>query len=108
MNDFVREEEDMIFGEHIVSTMPLFDEPNLANEEINKRRKELRKIMNEICKQKELVTRKQMSREIASTHFGQFHSKDINAVFKALIEEGQLVAIDPETRINSRSYRYID
>ena len=106
MNDFIREEDDSIYGEHIENDLPLFqDEASLATE-IKKRRDRLRKIMKKYLEEQQKVTRKQVIVNIVRDYFGNFHSKDYRAIFKEFIDSGKLTTTDMKTKIDNRTYNY--
>ena len=105
MNDFIREEEDSLFGEHVQERLSLFPSANLADDEIKVRQEKLRGIMNKWIQKRETVTRKQVIKSLVSDHFGYFHSKDYRAIFKELIEFGKLITSDIQTKIDDRIYR---
>lgn len=106
MNDFVREEDDLLYGEYIESDLPLFqEEVSVAEEEIS-RRKKLYPIMKDFLEKQKKVTRKQVIRNLVSEHFGYFHSKDYRAVFKEFMNSGELKTSDNKTKIDNRIYNY--
>ena len=106
MNDFVRQEEDLLYGEHIESRLTLFEPENLANEEINSRRQKLRSIMRNYLEKQQTVTREQVIKNLILEYFGYFDSKDYRAVFKEFINSGKLTTTDMKTRIDKRVYIY--
>lgn len=106
MNDFIRDEEDLLYGEHIEMKSPLFHQLNLADKEINLRREKLRPIMGTYFQTHRRVNRTQMIKDLIFVHFGQFHSKDHRAVFKEFIDSQVLRTTDNETRIDDRIYNY--
>lgn len=106
MNDFIREEEDLLYGEHIESELPLFqEEVSLAKEEILRREK-LYPIMKDFLEKQSRVTRKQVIRNLVSKHFGSFHSRDYRAIFKEFINSKLLKTTDDKTKIDNRIYQY--
>ncbi len=104
MNDFIREEEDLLFGEHVQDKLTLFPSESLAYEEVTKRQTNLRYVMREYVKTQHFVTRKQIIRNIVASHFGFFHGRDYRAIFKELIDNGTLTSSDLATRIDDRTY----
>ncbi|MDQ3131265.1 MAG: three-Cys-motif partner protein TcmP [Acidobacteriota bacterium] len=106
MNDFIREEEDLLYGEHIKSDLPLFqEEASLAEEETSRRRK-LHPLMKDFLEKQHRITRKQVIRNLVSEHFGYFHSKDYRAVFKEFVNLQLLKTTDDKTKIDNRIYNY--
>ena len=104
MNDFIREEEDLLYGEHVQDKLSLFPSDSLADEEVRNRQDRLSEIMNQFIKSLEIVTRKQVVKNLVENHFGYFHSKDYRAVFKKFIEDGTLTTTNVGTKINDRRY----
>lgn len=85
MNDFIREEEDLLYGEHIEERLTLFSSSNLANDEIDLRRERLRSIMKSYLEKQQTVTRNQVIKNLVEDHFGHFDSKDYRTIFKMRI-----------------------
>lgn len=106
MNDFIREEEDLLYGEHILEHLTLFSSSNLANEEISIRRGKLRIIMRTYLETQRKVTRKQAIKNLVVDYFGYFHSKDYRVIFKEFIDLGKLKTSDDKTKIDNRIYDY--
>lgn len=106
MNDFIREEEDLLYGEHIEEKLTLFSSSNLANDEINLRRERLRAIMKNYLEKQRRITRNQVIRKLVNDYFGHFHSKDYRMVFKEFIDLGLLKTSDDKTKIDDRIYNY--
>jgi three-Cys-motif partner protein len=100
MNDFIREEEDMLYGDHVEGDLPLFaDEASLANA-IATRRTELASILETYFVGKERTTRGQLRSDLIRVNFGKFDSKDYTAVVKELLSKGRLAEIADKKRIN--------
>ena len=106
MNDFIREEEDLLYGEHVEERLPLFEPVNLAHEEIESRQRKLRLIVRVFLENRQLIKRKQVIRDLILENFGYFHRKDYIAVFKELIDSSNLTSTDTKTRIDNRVYTY--
>lgn len=104
MNDFIREEEDLLYGEHVQDKLSLFPSESLADEEVKTRRETLRSLMNQFLRKHKSVTRKQVIQSLVRLHFGYFHGKDYRAVFKELIESGLLTSSDTKPKIDNRIY----
>ena len=104
MNDFIREEEDLLYGEHVQDKLSLFPSDSLAEEEVRKRQEKLREVMSRFIKNQRTITRKQVVKNLLEHHFGYFHGKDYRKVFKEFIENGTLTTSDTETKINDRTY----
>ena len=107
MNDFIREEEDLLYGEHVQENLPLFQLSNLADEEIKLRREKLRSLMRTFVQARPTVVRKQVVKSLIADNFGHFHSRDYKAIFKELIEDGTLTTSDNGTKIDDRMYRSV-
>lgn len=104
MNDFIREEEDLLYGEHLKSDFPLFQEEiSLAREE-KLRRELLYPIMKEYLERQKMVTRKQVIKYLVPKYFGRFHGKDYKFVFKEFIDSQTLRTTDDRTKIDDRIY----
>ena len=100
MNDFIREEEDLLYGDHVQVTLPLFcDEASLSNA-IESRRAQLRSIIEGYLAKDSVVTRGKVRDVLIQSHFGEFHSKDYNAVIQGMLKEGFLREASGKTRIN--------
>lgn len=106
MNDFVREEEDLIYGEHIEDSSPLFQMLNLAGQEIASRREKLRSIMQIYLENNAEVTRNKVIKDLVKDYFGYFHGKDYRNVFKSFIDLQCLTTTDDKTKIDDRIYKY--
>src|SRR5207245_10892106 len=100
MNDFIREEEDMLYGEHVEGDLPLFaDEASLANA-VRIRRTELADILVKYLAGNKKITRGQLRADLILANFGRFHSKDYTAVVKEFLSNGQLTEVSGKKRIN--------
>jgi len=100
MNDFIREEEDMLYGAHVEDDLPLFaDEASLQNA-VRIRRTELGNIVEKYLAGKEKITRWQLKADLIQTNFGRFDSKDYTAVVNDFRSKGRLSEISGKTRIN--------
>lgn len=100
MNDFIRAEEDLIYGEFVESDLPLFqDEASLAKEVANRREK-LRQIIISYLEENNKVSRGQIKHHLIFEHFGYFDGKDYNSVVKQLIDSNLLREKSGKTRIN--------
>lgn len=106
MNDFVREEEDLIYGEHIEDSPPLFQMLNLADQEISSRREKLKSIMQIYLENNVEVTRNKVIKDLVKEHFGYFHGKDYRNIFKSFIDLRWLTTTDNKTKIDDRIYKY--
>ena len=106
MNDFIREEEDLLYGEHVVERLSLFPLSSLADEEVELRRKKLRVLMVEYLENQRKVTRKQTVKNLIAHNFGYFHGKDYRTVFGELITAGKLSTTDDRTKIDDRIYHF--
>ena len=100
MNDFIREEENLLYGEHIEVKSPLFQQLNLADKEIISRRQQLREILQDFLKTNKITTRKQIKHTLVFRHFGYFHNKDYNFVVQDLLNTGTLKEKTGKKRIN--------
>ena len=100
MNDFVREEEDLTYDDHVGSDLPLFaDEASLSNA-IEDRRHLLRVAMELYLEKNTLVTRGKIKSDFLAMNFGQFHNKDYNAVVQQLMQDQVFKERSGKTRIN--------
>ena len=106
MNDFIREEEDLIYGEHIEDSSPLFQMFNLADQEIVSRREKLKSIIQLYLGNNAEVTRNKVIRDLVKDYFGYFHEKDYRNVFKSFIDLHCLTTTDNKTKIDDRIYKY--
>lgn len=106
MNDFIREEEDLLYGEHIERDFPLLHEEASLPKEETLRRKKLYPIMKDFLEKQQKVTRKQVVKNLVSEHFGYFHSKDYRTVFKEFISSQLIKTTDDKTIIDNRIYNY--
>lgn len=98
MNDFIRAEEDLIYGEFVENDMPLFQSE--ASLEIANRREKLRQIIISYLEKNNRVTRRQIMNHLMFEHFGFFDKKDYNFVVKQFIEENILKEKAGRIRIN--------
>lgn len=100
MNDFIRAEDDLIYGEFIKSDLPLYqEEASLANE-IASRRERLHGIIISFLEKNPIVTRQQIKQHVMFHYFGSFDTRDYNFVVKHLIEENILREKTGKHRIN--------
>jgi three-Cys-motif partner protein len=100
MNDFISEEEDLLYGGHVVSNLPLFsDEASLSNA-IAKRRGTLKAYLEKYLEEKKQLTRKRIRLDGIRANFGVYHSKDYNAVIKEFLDENRLRTESGKKRIN--------
>jgi three-Cys-motif partner protein len=100
MNDFIRAEEDLIYGEFIESDLPLFQEEASLEKEIVNRRERLLQIVISYLQNNKTVNRKQIKHRLIFDNFGFFDSKDYNFVVKQLLEESLLKERTGKIRIN--------
>lgn len=100
MNDFLREEEDLLYGDHVETSLPLFsDEAALANV-VAERGRNLRVVIELYLDQNPNVTRGKIKADILPLHFGCWHRKEFNKVVKELLADGILKEPTGKTRIN--------
>lgn len=106
MNDFVRHEDDLIYGEHVEASSPLFVNLDLGSQAINRRRLDLQPLAIDYFTRHDPIIRKHMIEYFAINHFGEFDGKDLRAIFKAFIESGLLTTTDNSTGIDLRRFKY--
>ncbi len=102
MNDFLREEEDLLYGEHVEKRLSLFSDEAALERVIEERRNTLRVMMEIYLDNNSAVTRSTIRRELLPPNFGEFHSKDYNAVVQTLLDEKLLVEKTGKKRINDQ------
>jgi three-Cys-motif partner protein len=108
MNDFIREEEDLLYGEHVETSLPLFQEEASLSNVVDSRRVHLKVLVENYLKDHDIVTRGQIKSELLLNNFGHFHSKDFNFVVKGLIQERILLVDGEKSRINDNDIlRYV-
>jgi three-Cys-motif partner protein len=100
MNDFIRAEEDLIYGEYVEDNLPMFREEASLAEEIANRREKLRRIVVSYLEKNKRINRRQIKHHLMFEHFGYFDGKDYNFVVKQLIEENLLKEVTGKKRIN--------
>lgn len=100
MNDFIRAEDDLIYGEFVESDLPLFREEASLNEEIERRRGTLRQTVISYLQNNKTVNRKQIKHQLIFDNFGFFDSKDYNLIVKQFLEESLLKERTGKIRIN--------
>lgn len=100
MNDFVREEEDILFGEHVETNFPLFNADIGSIDEVTRRRQVLRPMVEGFILNRDRFTRKQIRQSLLKENFGQFHNKDFADVIKKLMREKVIKESNGKTRIN--------
>lgn len=100
MNDFIREEEDLLYGDHVEDRIPLFSNEASLSNAIASRRRRLRGQVEKYVSEKQTVTREQIRTDLIRENFGDFHGKDFTAVVKELLESGVLRTASGKTRIN--------
>lgn len=100
MNDFIREEEDMLYGDHVKENLPLFsEEASLANA-IADRRRSLHAILEKYLEKSSPATRGQIRSHLLGHNFGVFHTKDYNAVIGEILLTGRLKEVSGKKRVN--------
>jgi three-Cys-motif partner protein len=103
MNDFVRDEDDLIYGEHIENAMPLFAVDDTRGKAEEERRNLLIGVIKDYTKNYSPTSREKIKWDLIPKHFGQFHSKDYNAVVQQLINNNILREQQSgKTRINDK------
>lgn len=100
MNDFICEEEDRLYGEHVEGRLSLFAEEASLDTVIRDRRKALRRLIERYLLENERVTRGDIMAALIRGKPGNFHTKDIVDVVKDLLSEGRLREMNGKTRIN--------
>lgn len=100
INDFIREEEDMLYNDHVEGNLPLFaDEASLSNA-VQRRREELTEAIKEYLVDNREITRGRLKVDLVRAHFGMFDTKDYNAVVQELLSLGRLTEASGKKRIN--------
>jgi three-Cys-motif partner protein len=100
MNDFIREEEDLLYGDHVEGELPLFaEEASLANA-VRKRREELSTVIEEYLRDRNEITRGRLKVDLVRANFGMFHTKDYNAVVQELLSADRLTETSGKRRVN--------
>lgn len=107
MNDFIREEEDSLYGDHVASRLPLFSEEASLSNDVEKRQSRLRKVVQDYLQKNSLVTRGKIKVDFISQYFGEFHSKDYNTVVQLLLKNGVLREETGKMRINDDHILYV-
>ncbi len=100
MNDFIREEDDLIYGEFVETELPLFQDEASLTQEVSLRREKLRTIICSYLEENNKISRRQIKHTLIYPHFGFFHNKDYNFVVKELINENLLKEKTGKKRIN--------
>ena len=100
MNDFIREEDDLIYGEYVEDNLPMFQEEASLFQEISKRREILSNIVRSYLEENNKVSRGQIKNTLMYPHFGLFHKKDYDFAVKQLINENLLREKTGKKRIN--------
>lgn len=100
MNDFIREEDDLIYGEYVEDNLPMFQEEASLFQEISKRREILSDIVRSYLEKNNKVSRGQIKNTLMYPHFGLFHKKDYDFAVKQLIDENLLREKTGKKRIN--------
>lgn len=100
MNDFIREEDDLIYGEYVEDNLPMFREEASLSQEISERRNNLRKLVENYLGENRRITRKQLKEALIFDRFGFFHNKDYNFVVQQLLAENVLRESSRKKRIN--------
>ncbi len=100
MNDFIREEEDLLYGEHVEDRLPLFQDEASLSREKEARQDKLRFLLKLYLEDHLVVTRKQIKQDLLISNFGYFHSNEYNSVVRGFIDEKTLREETGKTRIN--------
>jgi three-Cys-motif partner protein len=102
MNDFIRDEDDLLYDAHVEGNLPLFaSEASLSNA-VETRRTSLYSIIKNYLQNKRVVTRGEIRNGLIQQEFGSFHSKDYNEAVRQLIVDGLLSEASGKTRINDK------
>jgi len=102
MNDFIRDEEDLLYGNYVEEKLTLFSSEASLSNEIESRRLELTDLVKDVISRRQIVTRGQIRNELVPAKFGKFHSKDYNAVVQDLLKIGFIRETGGKTRINDQ------
>jgi three-Cys-motif partner protein len=100
MNDFICEEEDRLYGEHVEGKLSLFAAEASLENVIRDRRKTLRRLIEKYLVDKKDVTRGKIIAALIRGEPGLFHTKDVGEVVKDLLSENRLREANGKTRIN--------
>ena len=100
MNDFLREEEDLLYSDHVEINLPLFaDEASLSN--VKEDRRATLKVAIELYLERNPIgTRGKIRSNLLPMNFGHWHSKEYNAVVQELLVDDILKADSGKKRIN--------
>ena len=100
MNDFLREEEDLLYSDHVEINLPLFaDEASLSN--VREDRRATIKVAIELYLERNPIgTRGEIRSNLLPMNFGHWHSKEYNAVVQELLVDDFLKADSGKKRIN--------
>ena len=104
MNDFIREEDDLIYGEYVEDNLPMFQDEASLSHEIEDRRGKLRNLVIDYLTENGKVNRKQIKHSLIFKNFGFFHNKDYNFVVQQLIAENILREKTGKKRINDNDF----
>jgi three-Cys-motif partner protein len=101
MNDFVRQEEDLIYGEYVESSLSLFAAQNPLAKAESERRGDLKQLLFDYLATTSSITRKELKKDLIPKYFGQFGNKDYTSVVQELIDKKILKErTKGKTRIN--------
>lgn len=100
MNDFIREEEDLLYGDHVDDSLPLFSDEASLSRAIEDRKISLQSKIEAYLIKNRVVTRNQIRNDLIPFNFGSYHSKDYNDVVRRLLLAGVLKESSGKIRIN--------
>ncbi|HEV7699153.1 MAG TPA: three-Cys-motif partner protein TcmP [Pyrinomonadaceae bacterium] len=100
MNNFIREEEDSLYDEHVETKLTLFSDEASLTREVDNRRSKLSKLVINQLQAMQTATRKQLRGKLIQVNFAEFHEKDYTAVINDLLKDGKVRARSGKTRIN--------
>jgi three-Cys-motif partner protein len=100
MNEFIRAEDDLIYGEYVLDNLPMFQEEASLAREVESRREKLRIIIVSYLAKNNKTNRRQIKHRLMFDYFGFFDTKDYNFVVKQLLEENMLTEKTGKKRIN--------
>jgi hypothetical protein len=101
MNNFVREEEDILFKEDVDESLPLFPaDPSELSGAVETRRVQLETLVSDFAREQRRTSRALIKSSLIQLHFGQFHERDFTWVVKKLVDCGTLRIEDGQKKIN--------
>lgn len=101
MSNFIRVEEDILLGETVSPSEPLFDIFNPVTLDRQERLTDLRTDIINYFSTVKKTSRNSCRKALVTKNFGLYLTKEYTAIFQSLFDEGTIKAVDGQKSINA-------